>query len=140
MHGARLAGRNAGVGTAIVLSALALLLRILVPAGFMPSTSSHANGGYAITLCSDMSGMTAWVDQDGKLHKGEKPTSDQSSKHQPCVFSGFATALTLPGVAVPTILAPLAPAAIFASFLDHSAIGQGLAAPPPPQTGPPAHL
>lgn len=136
MHGARLASRNAGIGTFIVLSALALLLRILVPAGFMPSTTQ----GYAISLCSDMSGMSAWVDQAGKLHKGEKPSGDETTKHQPCVFGGFASALALPDVIGPTSVTPLAAAAVFIPLRDSVAIGRGLAAPPPPPTGPPAHL
>jgi hypothetical protein len=137
MHGVELAARKAGVRAAIVLSALALLLRILVPAGFMPSTDARA--GFAITLCSDMSGITGWVDQDGKLHKGQKSSPDGTSKHQPCVFSGFAAALTLPDFIVPAGIAPLAAAGIFTAFPGHFAIGQGLAAPPPPPTGPPAH-
>lgn len=134
MRRAGFAGQNLGIGTALVLSALALLLRIMVPAGFMPSIHQ----GYAISLCSDMSGMNGWVDKNGKLHKGAKP-SDETTKHQPCMFSGFATALALPDIIGPATLAPIVATAIFTSFLDHVTIGRGLAAPPPPQTGPPSH-
>lgn len=136
MRKGTLARRNFGIRTAFVLTALALLLRILVPAGFMPS--SNAGQGYAIALCSDMSGMSGWVDLNGKLHKGAKP-SEETTNHQPCVFSGFATALTLPDIIGPATPAPIAVAAFFGSSLGRAAIGQGLAAPPPPPTGPPAH-
>ena len=117
---------------AIGLLGLALFVRLLVPAGWMPA----AGQGYAIILCTDLGAATAWIDEDGKVHKGNPAPTGGVDKH--CAFAGFGASLTAPDpvggaleFAPPTNLsAPTAIASV--------AIGRGLAAPPPPQTGPPS--
>jgi hypothetical protein len=124
------------IGGKVVLGLLTLMLamRLLVPAGWMPV----AGNGYAITLCTGMGAVSAWVDEDGNIHK-QKPGSNEISQ-QPCAFSGFAAALTAPEL--PAALAPIAAqnGIVLAAALGSVAIGRGLAAPPPPPTGPPASL
>src|SRR3546814_20080316 len=89
MQGARFRlggmGGKAGVG----LLARALMFRVLIPVGWMPTTGS----GFAITLCTGMGAVTAWVEKDGHTHK-EKPA--QESTGHTCTFSGFSAALALP--------------------------------------------
>jgi len=134
MHRAGLSMGNIGGKVVLGLLTLMLAMRLLVPAGWMPV----ASGGYAITLCTGMGAVSAWVDKDGNIHK-QKPASSENAD-QPCAFSGFTAALTAPEL--PAALAPfvastgIAAAAAFGSI----AIGRGLAAPPPPPTGPPASL
>jgi hypothetical protein len=115
---------------ALALIAFALMLRVLVPAGFMPATGK----GFAITLCTSMGSVAAWVDDQGNVHKGKKSPGKQDTS--PCPFAAFAAAIALPAVADLPILAV---AADPLPLLFHTvSVGRGLAAPPPPSTGPPA--
>lgn len=115
------------------LLGLALLTRALVPAGWMP-TGKQA---FAVTVCTGMDTQTVWIDRDGTIHKSDpsKKPHDGDGK-QDCAFAGLGT----PGVA--------ADAADFSAVAQAEstelplpvaavAIGRGLAAPPPPSTGPP---
>ncbi len=72
---------------------------------------------------------------DGTVHE-KAPVKHDGANDHPCAFAGLAQAfaaadpvalpITLPA---PVIDPPLVPASV--------AVGRGLAAPPPPQTGPP---
>lgn len=133
MSGASL-DRGQGRGRiALAFAVAALFMRLLVPAGWMPASER----GLAITLCTGTGAQQAWVDGQGKIHKG-KPGEGQAD--HPCVFAGVAALLDLPsGIDLPA--APLVFAAappLFAGTVV--AIGHGLAAPPPPSTGPPIRL
>jgi hypothetical protein len=117
---------------AITLIALALAVRAMIPAGWMPA----ASGGFAVTLCTGGMVSTAWVDGEGRIHK-EKPGESNSTEH--CAFAGMAQAML--GGDVPVVALPVATAiAEPRSRLSAVSIGRGLAAPPPPSTGPPATL
>lgn len=116
--------------TALALIGLALMARLLVPAGFMPDTGR----GFAITICSGNMSAPAWIDSQGKVHKGEQ-RQDHGTDH-PCAFAGFAAALDAPSIAS-AMLAKATSAIASPAFPLAVAIGRGLAAPPPPATGPP---
>lgn len=134
MQGAGLNIDRIGARVAFGLVALALLLRVMIPAGFMPA----AGQGLAIELCTGMGATPAWVDADGKVHKG-RPDKGSAADH-PCAFAGFGALIDLPApVATPAPPFRLVVAALVARVAAAS-VGQGLAAPPPPQTGPPASL
>ena len=133
MQGARLILANARGKAALALLVAALLVRLLVPAGWMPMAGS----GYAITLCTGMGAVTAWVDGDGKLHKGER---GDSGSDQPCAFSGHSAALDLPSLGNITMLPVMATTTPILPAMFAVGLGRGLAAPPPPPTGPPASL
>jgi hypothetical protein len=93
---------------ALLLVALALAVRLAVPTGWMPGEKT-----FQLTLCTGVDTETVWMDSKGKLHN-QKPHGGEGGEKQPCapfVSAGFAR----PEVTV----------------------GRGLAAPPPPQTGPP---
>jgi hypothetical protein len=123
---------------ALAMLGAALLLRVLIPTGWMPVSGPD---GIRIVLCTpsamakaapEASQGTAHGDHrqhDPKKH--EKPAADQ-----PCAFSGLAMAANvLPplGAMPPLCLAGETvrpwPAGV--------TIGRELAAPPPPSTGPP---
>lgn len=113
-----------------VFLAVILAFRALVPAGWMPSEAK----GQWITICSGAGVTVAWLDADGKLHKESAP-AEASDGH--CTFAALGFALDvppfidgLPRYADLSSIAPIRPFSV--------AVGQGLAAPPPPKTGPPA--
>jgi hypothetical protein len=68
------------------LVAMALMMKMLVPAGFMPS----ATGGFmTVQLCTGMGPQTVTMALPGKA--GEHDGQDQHGKvDQPCAFSGLA--------------------------------------------------
>lgn len=133
MSGASL-DREQGRGRiALAFVVAALFMRLLVPAGWMPASER----GLAITLCTGTGAQQAWVDGQGRIHKG-KPGEGQAD--HPCIFSGFAALLDLPS-SIDLPVGPLAFAAALPMVAGTAvAIGHGLAAPPPPSTGPPIRL
>ena len=135
-----------------LLLGLALLSKLLVPAGWMPS---FQNGHVQLVLCSGwapapVAGPTAGHDSVHSAHghdahqasasQGGHDHRDQNQSehdnHKPCTFAAGAMA----GMAAGDTADPLQPAALLAGVLPRPfavAIGRGLAAPPPPATGPP---
>ncbi len=125
---------------ALAVLACALALRLLIPAGWMPVADAQ---GLHLVLCSGSGPLELPVAPHamaGMAHHhghGQHDHHHQGMPDHPCAFAGLGLALTdpvLPAIApvqlvVETLLAPL-PTAV--------SIGRGLAAPPPPPTGPPA--
>ena len=124
--------RQSGSTWAMPLILCALLMRMVIPAGWMPTVDS---AGYTrITICADAGRQDAWIDASGDLHKSDPGT--QKHSQQPCVFAGLGAALAMPILgALDLPLAVNATACLLICALV--AIGRGLAAPPPPATGPP---
>lgn len=118
---------------------LALLVRALVPAGYMLAEADTANGRYLVVqMCDAHSGPAQVIDLDtGKvLDKSKLPgNSNDKTGDTPCVF-----AMAVP-VSLPTSTAE--PVAFeHAITVEHANVpdvqpGRGIAAPPPPSTGPP---
>lgn len=109
--------------------ALTLLMRVVVPAGWMPAVA----GGQLITICSGMGEAKIWLDADGNPVKA--PHDGKPATDGPCAFAAGFSALDIPpaaAIAVPAIYAGLVLPA-----REVVAIGRGLAAPPPPAIGPP---
>ena len=136
------------------LFVVALLLRVAVPAGWMPERTA---AGVHLTPCP-AAGPTMLADAGGQAmamshahvaamdaampmamhgaHGG--PGHDHGTGHDqpPCPFAAFGVAVAAP-IPVPAPAPPLlAPAPATVPVLV--AVGRGLAAPPPPATGPPA--
>lgn len=118
---------------AALLVAAALLLRALVPAGYMVAPAGEAKQIF-VTVCSGL---------DGKVERIALPVSsqhdssqqDHDGKDSPCAFTALASLAAMPQLAD---LPPVPAAAPRRADAPPSvAIGRGLAAPPPPQTGPP---
>ena len=113
-----------------LLFAGALLARLASPSGWMPEAS--ATGAHLVP-CDGMAPAMPRA-MAGMAHHGHDGKT--SAADHPCAFAGVGLALAEP-LPPPPLPAP-SPARVVPSFL-HSAvtIGRGLAAPPPPATGPP---
>jgi len=117
-----------GFGRAgLVLAFLALMLRAAVPTGYMVA-QDH---GPHLVICSGHVASAA--------ETGGKPSQDRPKPDQPCAFAGTHVALQAPVVPAPV---PHAQVPTETVVLARAALspGRGLAAPPPPSTGPPARL
>jgi hypothetical protein len=139
---ARLHHRPLARDVFVTLAALALALRVLIPAGFMVAPMGTSSGLSPIVLCSGQGPITKLITADGRVvdRPTHDPHDDGKSHHgAPCAFAGI-TAGPLPS-AVQT------PVAYAAGHQDaHQPLppglrpGLGLCAPPPPATGPPSRL
>lgn len=129
--------RGVPQSVSLALIVCALLLRVVVPQGWMPERTTD---GWRITICTgtapmqmDMPAAMAAA-MKGDLHT--PPDRGRGHNDHPCAFAGCAAALS-----EPTLPAVILPKAAIAAWLTgsamHVAIGRGLAAPPPPATGPP---
>jgi hypothetical protein len=127
---------RAGLGRLFaVLAMLAFALRAATPAGFMLAATER--GALTVTLCSGHGPETITVDAQSGAPQDKAPTKNgEDAKAQaPCVFAA-AAALAAP-VEPPSLAAPLAIAAAPETRVATARPGEGLAAPPPPATGPP---
>jgi hypothetical protein len=111
--------------------ALTIAVRALMPVGWMPS----ATAGQVISICTGDGVSAAVIGADGKIHKSDPAKADH--KDSPCTFAGTGLALAKLAAAIPALtLPPLVEES--AVFSEQQSPGRGLAAPPPPKTGPPA--
>lgn len=121
-------GRHKVLALAVLVCALAM--RLLVPQGWMPISDSH---GFRFTLCSGTGPMEMSAAMPGMASHHDKSGHDRPMQDHPNAFANLGLTLI-----EPTFVAPLLMAAV---ALDPKpltvAIGRGLAAPPPPATGPP---
>ena len=135
--------RQARSGTLFsVLLAAALFMRILVPAGWMPVVDAS---GVHLEICS---GWAKEPRPEPRHHhmahashhaSAEKAPAHEHepSKHsnQPCAFSGLGLAFL--DAAHPPVIEPAPADAAPPGRVLLAVLGRGLAAPPPPSTGPP---
>lgn len=119
-----------GRGRVIALLALALFVRALVPSGWMPVATPD---GMGIAMCS---GQVAMPPMAGMHHGQKEHGGGKALPDAPCAFAGIGLAADTPPP--PPVLLPrsfaAAPSPVPAFAVT---VGQGLAAPPPPATGPP---
>jgi hypothetical protein len=114
---------------------LALLLRALVPAGFMIGTA--ASGAPALVICP---GVEVAPAVHAMTMKGGMPAhrhDPATHRDAPCPFAAMA-APTLPPTPPAVVVPPAPPAEPIAGPRRLTAVRVALAAPPPPATGPPA--
>lgn len=129
-------GRHVPKAAMLALFACALLLRLIVPAGWMPVSDAR---GIHVVICTGMGPVETVIAVPmaasvSGAHHG--PADDHQAADHPCVFSGLGLALAeprLPDLAVP----PAVRAFTLVAIATGVTIGRGLAAPPPPATGPP---
>jgi hypothetical protein len=114
-------------GAGLVLALIAVMLRAALPTGWMVA----AEHGPQLVICS---GHAATPDSPaGKSdHVPQKPD-------QLCVFAGAHVALDAGQPLLPARFDRI-PAAAVVHPLPTLSPGRGLAAPPPPSTGPPSFL
>ncbi len=142
MTGQAMTANRTGMRLVLPLLLLCVALRGFIPTGWMPAFDQ---AGVALVPCSGLTSPQpepsahSGHDMHAMHHGDAAPQHDGKSKHdiagQPCAFAASAADLPRPDLAA--ALKPLAPAEpIFLALLAVE-IGRGLAAPPPPQTGPP---
>ena len=127
------AGRQLGA-----IALLAMLVRALVPAGYMLAEADTPNGRYLVVQMCDGHSAAQVVDLDtGELLDASKlpGKSDNKNSSTPCVFATSAP-MASPLAAAEPIVFQREFAADFVIALA-VAPGRGIAAPPPPSTGPP---
>lgn len=116
---------------AIWLVGAALMMKMLVPAGFMPTVSSST---ILIQLCSANGLQTVMMKIPGKA--GDSDTADHQQAEMPCAFSGLSSP-TLAG-ADPILLARAIAFILAAGFLPLAfALPPASSFPLPPPIGPP---
>lgn len=122
--------RVAGItrSAAILLAALAMAVRIMLPSGYMPGAT--ASGAPTIIICSGSGplAMSLPMSPDRDHH-------DHDKAEHPCAFAATAAPAELPAATAP--LLALQAEAVVATRAITLRPGHGLAAPPPPKTGPP---
>ncbi|MGD9784635.1 MAG: DUF2946 family protein [Hyphomicrobiaceae bacterium] len=76
----------------------ALLVRALVPAGFMPSAAADGHG-LTLVICNGSGELLSVTPDDGQ----QVPSKSEGGSHEPCAFAGH-VALTAPAFEVTTLL------------------------------------
>ena len=135
-----------------LLACLAIMVRVIVPAGFMIATPSDASTlagpnmlGIPITLCTSQGSISAFINSEGDIVDGPNPA--HQSPHEKgsgdtgdCAFGSTATPLRY----VTELVRDVAPSKdlvlVLAAIWRDKVPGRGLAAPPPPKTGPPIQI
>ena len=127
---------------AVCAAMAAVMLRALIPAGFMLAPPGEAQaGGIPIVLCTEQGSITALLADDGSIVEpgadGPDPHDPVTDSHDSCLFAQAQT-----GPSPPQTLAA-EPPRIQATEAEGRQLpadlvpGRGLAAPPPPATAPP---
>jgi hypothetical protein len=122
---------------AVILAvlALALLARLAVPAGWMPVTDAD---GARLTICTGMGALDAPRHaMPGMAERHGSGDHKQSGDDHVCPFAAVALALAQPALPSIDLLPMVLPGAVPLLRIA-VAVGRGLAAPPPPATGPPS--
>ena len=121
--------RVKGTAFGLIPLLLSITLRILVPTGWMP-----AGDGLHIRPCAVATAPVLEHHSAPGRHGGTLPVRSHGDS---CAFTSFAVPL-LPPAAAWIVYAPIpATSWITAGISLNLAANRGLAAPPPPQTGPP---
>ena len=122
------------------IALLALLVRVLVPAGYMVAAAETPEGHrLVITMCEGHSGTTQINEHN--THDGVDPDSPplapakNDPTKQPCAFAAAPHFATPVAVAEP--LAFETQTVVASDVAVDSRTGLGIASPPPPSTGPP---
>lgn len=125
--------RRSKTGTSLFAAAmlLALGLRLLIPAGFMPMVGSQ---GLVVELCSGISGKSVTID----IGKNRPPENPSPKADGPCVFATGLGHNLLPSTELSTLLPFVYGLTIFVGTAIADQIPSRLPAPPPPSQGPPA--
>lgn len=133
--------RMRGASPVLALLACALLLRVLVPAGWMPV--AH-DGVLRLEPCpawkpparaQAVRHAPAHTPHGAIGEAGDDSSHGGGSSDQPCAFAGLSSPLAQADIASAIASVPARALLPIPHLLV--GIGRGLAAPPPPSTGPP---
>lgn len=126
------------------IALLAMLVRAIVPAGYMLAQADTGQGRFlTVEMCEGHAARVIDLDTGKQVDPSKLPgkapgKADDKSKHAPCVFASIASVATPVAVAEPVEFV----ATQDVGFIVDRSIrpGRGIAAPPPPSTGPPISL
>jgi hypothetical protein len=107
---------------AVLLCAAPLLLKLLVPTGYM---IANEHGRFAITICSGIAPATMTMDMPG-MHgdtAGHGKSKESGKAEMPCAFSGLSAA----------VLDPIDPIQLAALISFVLAVGLAASVPPTPR-------
>jgi hypothetical protein len=126
----------------LALTILAVLIRVLVPFGFMLGTPANAKAGtIAIVLCTAQGQVTAFMDSDGHIIAADTQSpshdNDDQSSGSDCVFAGGTFSPLTPSIGDLSLAFAIAHVAPQSARVDDLVPGRRLAAPPPPATASP---
>jgi hypothetical protein len=122
----------------LTLAALAVVLKVMIPAGFMTAPDPRNGLPFSLVLCT---GDGAKLVQPGEaLAERHDKDADKSAHDAPCPFASQGAAAPPPSPFTATKIAFVAYAPIEPTRVIHLAPGRGLAAPPLPARGPPSQL
>jgi len=131
--------RSASRSGAMLLASLALLVKALLPSGLMLDADRAQQGLSPIVLCTGHGAISTLADVDhGDVKKHPVQKSDPKGARV-CAFAALSAAFAEP------LTAP-AQVGVLSGFLENPPARRvashyvALAAPPPPQTGPPSVL
>jgi hypothetical protein len=120
------------------IALLAMLVRAVVPAGYMLAEADTGNGRFlTVQMCEGHAARVIDLDTGKQVDSSHLPgKTDGKGKHAPCVFAAAVSVATPVAAAEPAAFVP-------AQDVDFVVVrdlrpGRGIAAPPPPATGPPA--
>jgi len=127
-----------------MLALLALVMRLMLPSGFMVAGS--AGQGTSLVICTGTGAQTVQLDPTG--HPGvaasdqdygpkKSPNPSDSGRSHPCAFAASGHGLAWPDALPPTQPVTYAQAMSAHALTPSQRPGLGLAAPPPYTTGPP---
>jgi len=122
------------------IALLAMLVRAIIPAGYMLAEADTGAGRYlTVEMCDGHASKAQVIDLDtgktidlSKLPKNAKSESETA----PCVFAGV-TAIDVP-VATAELVEFRVSHQVDLTVVRDLRPGRGIAAPPPPSTGPPS--
>ncbi|HEX5008003.1 MAG TPA: DUF2946 family protein [Hyphomonadaceae bacterium] len=119
---------------------LAMLVRAVVPAGYMLAEADTGQGRLlTVQMCEGHAAKVIDLDTGKQVETSKLPgKGDGKSSHAPCVFAATASVATPVDIAEP--VAFIATQAIAFGVDLTVRPGRGIAAPPPPATGPPSTI
>ncbi len=124
----------------MMLAALALAIKVMIPAGFMTAPPSADELPFTLVLCTAQGAVTIQPNDLGAQTHDDQDPGKSAAHDSPCAFAGHGAGAPPPNLLdarAVEFVAYIAPAA--AQVVD-LAPGAGLAAPPLPARGPPTLL
>lgn len=125
-----------------LLIVLAVFMRVIIPQGFMLGEGSQSQSGNTISiiLCTAQGELPATINANGEINfDGEAPSNHENEKNganSHCTFASALSDVSFSGANHEFVAANWDYAFSQSKFIVPQ-IGLGLAAPPPPKTGPP---
>lgn len=132
--------RGTSGGIFMVLAALALAIKVMIPAGFMTAPPASDELPFALVLCTSQGAVTVQPGDLAAPSHDDKGSTPDSAHDSPCAFAGHGAGAPPPNLLDARSVEFVAYRAPAAAQIVHLAPGRGLSAPPLPARGPPAQL